>query len=185
MISAGKGNMDFSVSKDEIVFPVLIELSDNTKSSVIDLNFSYGMCQKICRRVDVNLSLAVPLEGISNMALETLIEDYRSRVPAKSSFRGMSVERATMTTADKPTLEVIARASEPFVDPKIIFEGTKGITFGKSSIRLLAGGRRAIIISSVDGDKEELRDLINKNIVVTLIDQKRSIERLMIIDNAD
>jgi hypothetical protein len=90
-----------------------------------------------------------------------------------------------MSTGAASSLEILERAGEPLKDPHIILEGPPGIAYGEPSIRLLAGGRRAILILAIEGSEEARRGLLNSEVMVTLIDQGRAIERALLVESAD
>lgn len=172
--------------RNEVVFPVYVKVLNPSKPLAVRLNLTYGLCKEVCIQTESSLELDIPLgfDG-KNIAFGKLISKFIERVPKEPSSQGMAVERAFITNNDTPFLEIIVRSRKPLEDPKIIIEGPQRIFFREKSIRLLAGGRRAIIIMDIDGTNDEINDLINSEITVILIDQSYSVESEIFVDNAE
>ncbi|MDA1132434.1 MAG: protein-disulfide reductase DsbD family protein [Proteobacteria bacterium] len=171
---------------DEVVFPVELAVADPAQPVRIDLALTYAVCMNICIPVSATLTLDLPAAGGgSGEAAAALIERFRARVPAPATFAGMSVERATLTNGAVPTLEILVRANEPLREPDVILESGPGLSFGPPSVRLVAGGRRAILLVAVTGDEVARAGLVANPLTVTLVDGERAIERTLDIDIAD
>lgn len=172
---------------DEVVFPVDLAVADPALPVRVDLTLTYAVCKNVCIPVTAALVLDLPAGGggSSGDGAAALLERFRARVPAPATFADMSVERATLTGGATAALEILVRAGEPLRDPDVILESGPGLSFGPPSVRLLAGGRRAILLVAVTGDDVARAELVANPLTVTLIDGERAIERTLDVDVAD
>ena len=170
----------------QVVFPVSITVADPTKSVQLRLALTYAVCRDVCIPLKADLAIDVPSAGgPSNKAFYALIEGYRKQVPNTNRNAEMSIESATLTTADPPYLEILGRARVPMIKPRVIVEGPPGLSFHTSITRLLAGGRRALLLLDVIGSDEDRGELLNMLVTVTLIDGDRAVETTLSVVNAD
>lgn len=106
--------------KDEVVFPVRIELAQAEEPLDLRLKLAYAICKDVCIPAEADLKLEVAARGESARAFQDLIDSYLRIVPgrAPSGSAGSPLVRHVAARLVKPSPRLLIDAEFP--------RGTKG-----------------------------------------------------------
>ncbi len=161
--------------EDRVVYP--IEITPETVGEPVILRASVDLlvCADVCIPHNLAVSLDLPSgpSGLSDNA--QLINQFSSQVPGDGGRSGLAFESASLSgSAEKPLLEVAFSATEPFVEPDLLVEGSEDVLFSRPEISV--DGTRAVFRVQAEDAFEEPGALDLANLTLTVIDGARSME---------
>jgi len=171
--------------KKQVVLPVSAKAVTSSQGVDLKARVRYLTCNDICIPYEAKLSLKLPPGTADPSAHAHLIDKYRSAVPGDGKAHGLKIDALhSVTTKTGARLQLVASAQTPFTAPDTFVEGAPGLSFGKPSVIMLDGGRRALIDVQVDGldglDDEKGQTIDNRSFVVTLVDGRRAAESMLV-----
>ncbi len=162
--------------KDEVVLPITATIVDPGLPLRMRLQVNYLACAEICIPYDADFSLDLPPGPAKPSAFVHAINRFSAKVPGDGSAQGLTIARAG--SADNGnTLRVVAESTLPFVSPDLFVEGPDTLAFGPPRVRLENGDRRTVMDVEVFRTGNDRTQLAGEELVLTLIDGRRSAER--------
>ena len=116
--------------------------------------------------------------------MAALIEQFQAAVPTPSGPT-LAVERVSVTGGATPWIEILARATDPFQAPDVIVESPPGFVFQAPTVRMIAGGRRAILRAQFRQLPNAEGPLAGKMVTITIIDGDRAVQDTLPAEVAD
>lgn len=161
--------------ENRVVYP--IEVTPATVGEPVMLRASVDLlvCDDVCIPHSLAVSLDLPSgpSGLSDNA--QLINQFSSRVPGDGGGSGLSFESASLSgSAEKPLLEVAFNATEPFVEPDLLVEGSEDVLFSRPEISV--DGTRAVFRVQAEDAFDEPGPLNLASLTLTVVDGARSME---------
>ena len=168
-----------------LVLPVTAKVPDPSQAVNVRLSVVYAVCRDVCFLVEQDFALDIPPgPGTEDAAMAALIEQYQAAVPIPSG-PNLAVERVTVTGGATPSIEILARATDPFQAPDVIIESPQGFVFQAPTVRLIAGGRRAILRAQFKQLPHAEGPLAGNMVTITIIDGDRSVQDTLPAEVAD
>jgi suppressor for copper-sensitivity B len=167
--------------KDEVVFPLRTTLLKPGSALTAAAKIDYLACKEICIPYRTKLSLAL-FAGPSNTSpYAHLINRFQALVPGDGQGLGITIKEAFVSNIkSKPILTVIASSVTPFKAPDLFVEGSRDLQFGKPQTVTSKAKTEAKFTLPVFGLKDLKggpQSFVKSPITLTLVDQKRSIEK--------
>ncbi|HLF58029.1 MAG TPA: protein-disulfide reductase DsbD domain-containing protein [Alphaproteobacteria bacterium] len=163
---------------EEVVLPITVRLARPREAASLSLAVDYLTCSEICVPASAKLSLDLPAGPASPSEFASTIAGYVARVPGDGSKYGLAIEHvAAGGTLEKPTLEISARAKQPFDKPDVFVEGPKKLRFGPPQVTLGDDGLSAQLSVPVDAVAGAEAKLMGDTVTLTLIDGARAMEK--------
>lgn len=160
----------------DVVFPVSVTLKSPDAAATASLTLDYMVCKNICLPLNTVVTLALNAAG-EGTAHGPLVRRYLAQVPVRQDNGPLGVVRAALLGAPgEQTLEVELTATAPLSAPDLFVEAPQPFRFGRPKVTLLDAGRRAIARLPVFAGRKHL-DLAGRDIVLTVVDENRAIER--------
>ncbi|MEK9671870.1 MAG: protein-disulfide reductase DsbD domain-containing protein [Rhodospirillaceae bacterium] len=187
--------------KDEVVFPVDVNVTDPGKPVNVKAVVPYLTCDDICIPYVAKLDLTLPAGKAEPSEYAHLIGRFAAKVPASADGQGLALASmaALETKAPAPvkaahgkakalapqaTLNIVATSLTPFKKPDVFLEGPPELTYSKPRVSLMDDGTKALLEVDVIG-AEALNggaaSLLKETLVATLVDGERSAERRVIV----
>jgi len=170
--------------KSEVVFPIYLNIKDNTKNTLLRADLNYLACNKVCIPYATKLFLNPSTEIARDILTlnNKLITKYLAQIPIidnNSLFKLKSIKytRAiseTVNTIQKGSLLIKFQSSRPFKNPDLLIEGPELTFFGKPNFDI--SKNKLLTTIMVPFTEEDNTSLINKNLQLTLIDNGIAVE---------
>ena len=161
----------------ELVLLLSANIADPASSVTIRLHLVYAVCRDVCFLVEQDFALDLaPGASREDPEMAALIEKFQSAVP-RGNAPDFAVERVSVSGGANPSIEILARATDPFQDPDVIIEAPVGFMFQAPTVRMIAGGRRAILRARFQQTPEALGPLEGNIVTITVIDGDRAVEQ--------
>jgi len=161
--------------KDEVVLPFTAKVVQPGAPLHINSKIRYLACEEICIPYQAKVELDLPAGPAMPAQYAHLIDSFSAQVPGAGERHGLSVVKTVLLNGGAdPRVQIEARSRQPFGSPDVFVEGPDEVVFGKPTITLSEGGRRAVL--AVTGIGLEPAQLDGANVVLTLIDKDRSME---------
>ena len=161
----------------EVVLPVTARLQSPSQALALKARVDYLTCKEVCIPRRVNLAFDLPAGAGEPTSFAPLISYYRALVPGPHEDGEMAVERMeALGAGDKTRLRVTARSDRPFGSLDVFVEGPPGFWAGAPKLRVLAGGRVAVMTmaagtGSVSAQRESKSvSLVGMPLTVTLVE---------------
>jgi suppressor for copper-sensitivity B len=168
----------------EVVLPVRATLDRPGAPLALRAAVDYLTCADICVPYSADLALDLPAGPALPSPHAGRVGDFLSRVPATDGGP-FTLERAEMVgSGDATGLRVVARGERPFVAPDLFVEGPPELGFGAPQVAFADGGRRAVLELAVFGAEAVEQPLIGSELIFTLVDGDRAVERRLRVDHA-
>jgi len=169
----------------DLVLPVTVAVPDPSQSVNVRLSVVYAVCRDVCFLVEQDFVLDIPPgPGTEDAAMAALIEKFQAAVPTPSG-PNLAVERVSVTGGATPWIEILARAMDPFQAPDVIVESPPGFVFQAPTVRMIAGGRRAILRAQFRQLPDAEGPLAGKIVTITIIDGDRAVQDTLPAEVAD
>jgi suppressor for copper-sensitivity B len=169
----------------ELVLPVIATVPDPTQAVSVRLSVVYAVCKDVCFLVEQDFALDIPPgPAAGDAAMMALIEKFQKAVPVPNA-PNFAVERVTVFPGATPSIEILGRATEPFQSPDVIVEAPPGFVFQAPTVRLIAGGRRAILRAAFKQMPAAAGPLAGNMVTITIIDGDRAVEQTLPAEFAD
>jgi len=159
--------------KDEVVLPIVAELSDPNQPLSLKAAVDYLVCDVTCVPQHVDLALALPTGAATPSAEAHLISRFLSKVPGEPYSRGIKLTAAEATSDG--LLKVVIEANPPLVAPDLFIERADQMQFGHPKLKLEQAGRRAVFKIQPAPNTGE-GGLTDKPVTLTLVDGDRGVE---------
>jgi suppressor for copper-sensitivity B len=168
-----------------LVLPVIATVLNPSQPVNVQLSMVYAVCREVCFLVEQDFYLRIPPgPGTDDAEMAALIEQYQAAVPT-SNGPNLAVERASVSGGPTPTIEILARATDPFQAPDVIIEAPPGFMFQAPTVRMIAGGRRAILRVPFKQLPDAEGSLAGNMVTVTIIDGDRAVQQTLPAEIAD
>jgi len=168
--------------KKEVVLPLKVALREKG-AAALNLKLDYLVCEEVCIPYSSNLSLALPGGAERPSSVANLLAQYRATVPMRDDRHGISLTGATFQKIKKGIqVTLVADAKAPFVAPDVFMEGPDGSYFDRPKVTLSDDKKRAWLTVKAGGTKPSTFE--KSGLVVTLVDEKRSLEASVPVDFA-
>lgn len=155
---------------DEVVLPVTLKPERPGDPVQVRAKVSYLVCKEVCIPGEAALALDLPAGPAQPSADLQTIDRFAAQVPDDGSAHGLTLESVAVGgSAERPTLEVTARADFPFQEPDVLVEGPRDFYFAAPQVRLSDGGRRAVLSLPVTAEPDA-PPLAETRITLTLVD---------------
>lgn len=162
---------------DEVVFPLTAHLVKPAAPLDLKLKVDYLTCSDVCIPYTAELALTLPTGPATPTRFTHLIDRFENRVPRDGKAAGLEIERAVITgSRDKPVLEVVAHAREPFERPDLFVEGPSQLDFAAPKVALTDGGHGATLRLGIGTVAKEFPNWQATPLTLTLVDGERSLE---------
>lgn len=169
----------------ELVLPLSANIADPARPVTIRLHLVYAVCRDVCFLVEQDFALDLaPGPGWEDPEMAALIEKFQSAVPGGNA-PDFAVERVSISGGGNPSIEILARATDPFLAPDVIIEAPVGFNFQAPTVRMIAGGRRVILRARFQQTPEALGPLEGNMVTITVIDGDRAVEQALPAQAAD
>jgi suppressor for copper-sensitivity B len=160
----------------EVVLPIDVTSQRPGEPITLSAKVDYLVCEKICVPYDAQLTLSLPAGPAGPSTHAHLIDRFVARVPGDGS--GIAIERVEFHSGPAPQLSVVAQGVMAFERPDVFIEGPTGWTFGKPTVSLDNGGRRAVLRAPARQDAGATSNMLaGSDVTVTLVDGERAAER--------
>ncbi|HEX3973292.1 MAG TPA: protein-disulfide reductase DsbD domain-containing protein [Stellaceae bacterium] len=150
-----------------VVLPITAKIVQPGQPLHLKAHLSYLICSEICVPRDTDLALDLPSGGQGYAAL---IDQYRAQVPGDGSAAGLSLTSAVLRPGAKAALDLTIASKNPLAAPDAFIEGVDDAVFGAPSV-LERAATTTVLRLPIGGNA---RDLIGRNLTVTLVDGPRS-----------
>ena len=168
--------------KDEVLLPITVHLARPGQDLTLKLEVTYGICKDVCIPYDAVLTLDLPAGPLAPTAYQPLIDAYAAQVPKRVADPALAIRTARIERiGGKQVLSVTAAATTPFTAPDLVVEGPDGVRFAKPVVSLSDGGATARFQAAVD-TAEATKPAGAANVILTLIDGDRAIERKLVLE---
>lgn len=108
----------------------------------LKLHLRFAVCREVCVPEEARFELALPARPARRSALAALVSSARAALPANGAKFGWRV--VAHEKSAKTVRVVVESAGAPFRAPDLFCEGAVGDQFGRPSVTLTEGGRRAV-----------------------------------------
>jgi DsbC/DsbD-like thiol-disulfide interchange protein len=163
----------------EVIFPIIVRLKNPAEDVQVNLEFNYGVCEKICIPLRNEFSLSIPAGKGQLSAHADLIETYKALVPTSLDQQTHLADlRVEMIDAKRFSLEV--KSDIAFANPRLILEGVNGDYFNVGPAEISADEKRVTFVATADLVQQNEK-LQGKSIFVTLLDGNISVEAPIVI----
>lgn len=179
------------VYQDAVVLPLRVTPLAAGRPVALRGQISYLLCDQICIPYEASVSLDLPAGESGATEFAPAIARFQAQVPRQirigQSAQGLSIERAVLTRApriagsktERGTLEVLARASQPFRAPDLLVEGPSQMSVGPPEVHLSDDDTSALLRLPVtlSGWSPAMQTM--PPLTLTLIDGPRAIEQII------
>lgn len=171
--------------ENEIILPVTAAVPNPDQATKIRLHAAYAVCREVCYLVEQDFALDIPAGAApDNASLAALIERFQARVPSQNA-PDFAVESVAASVGTNASIEILARSTTPMRAPDVIIEAPAGFSFNPPTVRLLAGGRRAIFRSTYAAGTGAAEPLPGQTVTVTVFDGDRAVQKSLPVLAAD
>jgi suppressor for copper-sensitivity B len=161
---------------DVVVLPLAVRPIKAGAPLKLVLKVDYLTCREICIPYTAHLALDVPAGPAAATEFTQLIDRFMAQVPGDGRAAGLAIARAAVTgSADRPALEVVATAREPFAKPDLFVEGPSQLDFAVPAVSFANGGRTALLRLAVGTVAKEFPDWRATPLTLTLVDGARAL----------
>lgn len=145
--------------QNDIIFPLEIELEDESKNTFLNLHITFLICKEICIPGDATIFLEIPSgeKKLTNNYYD--LEKALSLLP-KEDFNGSYLKKINFNVFNDDkhsTIQLIFESDKNFVSPKIFLHSPFGLPVIKNSLNYSNDSKK--ITANFKFDK----DLISKN----------------------
>jgi hypothetical protein len=127
--------------------------------------------------VEQDFALDIPIgAALDNGPLAALIERFQASVPRQSA-PDFAVQSVAVSVGANAWIEILARSTTPMQFPDVIIEAPAGFSFAPPTVRLLAGGRRAIFRSRYAVGAGAENPLPGQIVTITVFDGDRAVQQ--------
>ncbi len=163
--------------QDEIVLPVTATALHPNQPAKIRLHAAYAVCREVCYLVEQDFALDIPIGAApDNGPLAALIERFQATVPGQNT-PDFAVQSVAVSVGANAWIEILARSTIPMQAPDVIIEAPAGFSFNPATVRLLAGGRRAIFRSTYAAGAGTAQPLPGQMVIITVFDGDRAVQQ--------
>jgi len=164
--------------KDEVVFPLTATVTRPGEPFTLQGQIRYLACSEICIPYEAKVALDLPVGPARPGQYTRLINSYSAKVPGIGSRHGLSIQKAVLLEGtEEPIVEIEVRSQEPFKSPDLFIEGPEEVVFGKPTVSLSDGGKRAVLV--LRGVGLEPAEVDGAALTLTLVDGERAMESVM------
>ena len=168
------------VYQGDVLLPITVYPHDRTQPIKLRMTITYAACREVCMLEEADLALDVAPDHNDDRLAE-LFAKNAARMPVLDNTPEVAIERVNAAVGDgKQRLEVLARATSPWIDPQVIIEAEPGFAFKPAVITPIMDGRR-IIARAEYTHAAGLQIPEGATVVVTVYDGTRAIERIMLV----
>ena len=161
--------------KNEVVLPFTAKVTTPGVPLRLKSQIRYLACKEICIPYQAKVALDLPAGPAQPARFAHLIDSYAAQVPGAGERHGLSIYKTVLLRESKePRIQIEARSQQPFESPDVFVEGPEEVVFGKPSVSISEGGRRAVL--AVTGIGLEPARLDGASLILTLVDNDRSME---------
>ena len=163
----------------ELVLPLSASIADPAGPVTIRLHLVYAVCRDVCFLVEQDFALDLaPGPGREDTEMAALIEKFQAAVPNPNA-PDFAVERVSISGGANPSIEILARSTDPFQAPDVIIEAPVGFRFQAPTVRMIAGGCRAILRARFQQTPDAPGPLAGNIVTITVIDGDRAVEQAL------
>jgi len=166
--------------KEAVVYPIAATLATPGRALRLRANVDFLTCDAICVPYEAKLALDLDAGPAAPSAHAHGIDRWRARVPGDGTAAALAIESAeALGRGAGALLRVTVRSDgAPLADPDLFVEGPDGTAFDKPAVRLIDGGKRAVLAMRVWGleDIGAEATLAGTGLTVTLADGTRAAE---------
>jgi len=168
------------VYRDEVLLPITVYPHDRTQSIKFRMKLTYAVCRDVCILEEADLAMDVRADHTDDRLAELFAKNQK-RMPILENRPDLAIDRVHCTAVNgKQMIEVVARASTPWVNSEVIFEAQPGFSFKPAATQASADGRRITMRAEYD-HPAGLQIKEGETVVVTVYDATRAIERMMLV----
>jgi len=171
-VQESDGNISL-IYKNEIVIPILIQLTNNNSPYSFELNADFGVCKEICIPVKKNITFSIKRPKISSR--NNALVNALSKVP-ESSFDSNSGDLGCLlnTNAGKFLLEFSAPLFDPFFESWAVLEyDTDMITLLKTKKHI--SDQKLFFEIEIDRSKKKYLLIDKSKFKLTVISKDKSL----------
>ena len=163
--------------KHDVVFPVDVALAKPGEPLDLKLKLDILVCANLCIPKTFSLALSIPAGPATPDADAQLIAKARASVPGDARNSGIAVE-SVQEVSDKgaAALQVIAKASEPFLKPDVIAEVDPAVALGGPVVSLSTDKRQATLLVPLTHALPVGAKLAGRKVILTVFDDERALE---------
>lgn len=166
--------------RDRVVLPIDLVPAHPGAAVTLKLKVDYLVCREICVPYTEHLALDLPAGPANPTRFAHSIDRFANQVPRDGKAAGLEIERAEVTgTNERPVLELVAHAREPFEHPDLFVEGPAKLAFAAPQTMLTEGGHAATLRVPIQSVGNAWPDWQATPLTLTLVDGARSLETRM------
>ncbi len=163
--------------KHDVVFPVDVTVAKPGRPLDLKLKLDVLVCAELCIPKTFDLALAIPAGPALPDADAQVLARARAAVPGDARTAGLAVTSIKEVSDNgAQTLEIKAKAAEPFEKPDVIAEIDPAVALGQPRAALSADRREAVIDVPLAHPLPANAKLAGRRVVLTLTDGERALE---------
>lgn len=164
--------------KDEVVFPLSAKVTRPGEPFKLQGQIRYLTCKEICIPYEAKVALNLPAGPANPGEYTHLINSYSAKVPGIGGRHGLSIQKTVLLEGtEEPIVQIEVRSQEPFKSPDLFIEGPEEVVFGKPTVSLSEGGKRAVLALRGIGLSPAKVD--GAALTLTLVDGERAMESVV------
>ncbi len=160
--------------KEEIIYPLAIQLKDPTKPARLKATVDYMVCADICVPYSAEIQAAWTPGDTSSPEEKTLLARYTSQLPAPNLWAEIQA-LGTEKKGEKTLLRVRVKADHPLSNPDLFVEGPDAIAFPKPEVTLSKSRTRATFLIPYEQAFQD-QPLEGEAVRLTLVDTHKAVE---------
>ena len=168
------------VYHNDVLLPVTVYPAERAKPVKMRLHILYAACREVCVLEEAALTIDAALDK-TDTNLTALFEQNRFRMPSLDNRPELAIERVTEgAEGNRRLLEVTARADTVWEGADVILEAEDGFQFKPAVVTPSMQGRRITLrVEYTHPAGKRLKE--GDEVLVTVFDKKRAIERTMLV----
>ena len=160
--------------KEEVVYPLAVVPQHPGQPVAIRAHLRYLVCAEVCIPYEADLALDIPAGRAAPSAMAPLVNRFRAMVPGDGRAAGLRLTAARLDAKSNLVVDALSDG-EPFMTPDLIVEGPDSLSFGKPTVALAEGGRRATLTLPVQRSTDSTKPASGA-LTLTLTDLERGLE---------
>ena len=166
--------------KDEVVFPIRLEIQDKSEPVDIKLKLAFGVCKEICILKDTVVETKIPYNGQSSLKDHVLLTKYLKRIPKKIGLKnkpenaeGMPFVvgvKADLKNTKNPYLLFKVAYPEASDNNALFVEVSDGFYMAHPKVKKNSKNKPNVMQYHVDLTKgDPVKELVGKTINLTMV----------------
>ncbi len=167
--------------KNEVVLPITVKLAKKGQPLKVQAAVDYLACSDVCIPLSANLGLDIGAGKAMPSAFAQLINRFSAVVPGDGSAQGLKFGKAEVISVDGKTKLRVSTTSAGllFKNPTVFVEGPEELVFYPPKVRIGGDGKSATMNMVVEGVEDLKGGLVGIPLTFTLVDGKRSAEKVL------